>query len=160
MRSLLFLIAGLGVLVVALHAPADGSASQGGGCDEVFFNEPIVVLNMSGGVFAGHIEESLIVYNTGHVVHARTAEFEPEPTVEMAHVQPLELRDFFEDLVDLGAGGACDQELVVTETPLRTLTMLRGQADSNSHTFSYYGVEQPYLAIDDRILDFLAATFP
>ena len=160
MRSLLLLLAGFVVFLVSMHAPADGSVPQAGGCNEVFRNEPIVVFNMSGAILAGHIEESLIVYNTGHVVHARAAEFEPEPTVEMAYVPLLELRAFFQDLVALGAGGACDQDLVVTETPLRTLTMLRGQRDSFSHTFSYYGEQSPYVEIDERIFDFLAATFP
>ena len=160
MRSLLLAALGFVVLVVAFHSPAGGSQPQGPGCTEIWVNEPVVVFNLSGSILAGHVEESLIVYNSGHVVHAETTNFNPDATVEFAWVQPTEVRNLVEDLADLGAGTLCDQDIVVSETPLRTLTVLRGQADGIAHTFSYFGVVAAYQAIDARINAFVAATFP
>ncbi len=68
MRSLLALSSGLLLLLLALHAPADGSPPPGSGCTELFHREPVIVFHLSGGTLASQIEESLLVYNDGSVL--------------------------------------------------------------------------------------------
>lgn len=160
MRSLLALTSGLILLLLALHAPADGSPPPGSGCNEIFHSEPVIVFHLSGGTLASQIEESLLVFNNGSVLHARSETFPAQMVVEAAFVSQGAVRSLFQDLVGLGASGLCDQNLVVSETPLRTLTLMRGTPNSLSHTFSYYGFDIPYQPIDDRIRNFIAVTFP
>ena len=160
MRTLLALSSGLILLLLALNAPADGNPPSSSGCKEVFQNEPVIVFHLSGATFVSQIEENLLIFNNGSVMHARSDTFTAEITVEAANVGPVGVRTLFKDLVALGAGGLCDQDTFVSETPLRTLTLMRGTPNSITHTFSYYGSDKLYQAIDDRILGFIAATFP
>lgn len=144
-------------LLSAAAVPLVGSSQvQRSHCQEFFRREPLVLYDVTGYTFAGIlVHAQLSVYDDG-----------------LAGVSNLtgDTRAVFLDAAEAGAlrsalalaGGTtlCDQQLVASDTPLTTLTLLRGRADASAHTFSYYSPEGEYEAIEQVIDDFIDAHFP
>ena len=129
-------------------------------CVNLLRNEPVLVFDVTGSTLAGPVHENLIVYSSGFVAFSRAESFSQAMAVRTGHVSPDEVARLLRDLADSGAGVGCDQAIVVTDVPMKSLTTLAAGTNARAHTINYFGGEPFYEAIDEIVGDFRAQVFP
>lgn len=127
-------------------------------------NEPVVVYSLSGGTLTGTLHRQLTVYNSGFVTLAKLDQpVFPTPgevqEVRTAQVGPEGATQLLIDLVQAGAVQLEDQPFPVSDTPLKTLTVLEGKTFALSRTFSWR-IGGDYLGVDEVLGTFIEKIFP
>jgi len=165
-RTILTLSLGLPALALgALALSAAVAPTQAPPCANIFPHEPVVIFEITGGTLAGPIDRQITVYSDGLVRGAQTAPGTPTSLVgggsaQVAYVDPAMVQSLVADLGMLGAGTGCDRPELVTDTPLSTLTIIRGTTESRSRTWSWLGEDGTGGAITQRLQAFQAAALP
>jgi hypothetical protein len=187
-RKLVF--ASLLVLLPALHyaigsiggaeaAPAAQVQTGSGGtqpafalCSNTLPQEPVLMYDVSGFGLGGQIHLHLGVYSNG-LVSISSAPGGPtfeqsagfggffEPKAQLVYVDPAVVSELAENLAAVGAFKACDEDAFVSDLPLTTVTVFRGETNSRAHTFSYWTPLTPQTqAVGTLISDFIATNVP
>ena len=151
------------VLLAALAATpflAPSAPAPQSSCPNTWFHEPFVVYDITGATFAGPFDRHLVVHGNG-IAKLSSSTHGPGPGKALTgFVPPADARALAIQLTALGAMTLCDEQNFVTDTPLKTLTLLRGTTDAPAHTFSWYDTVGPYQAIEQAMNDFVATHFP
>jgi len=121
--------------------------------------EPIVVFDVSGGTLAGPTFEHLTVYDDGFASYSNVSAF------SRARVEGKSIRDngaerLILNLIDAGAADLTDQDGMVMDVPLSTLTIFRGGTNSQAHTYSYWLGVNGHEAVDNLLSEFISEHFP
>lgn len=129
-------------------------------CPNIIAHEPILMFDVSGGTLAGPVDMQLTVYNDGLARICRTQSIFGTIDARTAHLTPLAAGQLAVDVAQLGAGVLCDLDLLTSDIPTSTLTILRGATDSRAHTFSWTGPDGNYSLIEQRLFTFINTNFP
>ncbi len=132
-------------------------------CVNVFAHEPVVVYEVTGNTLCCQIDVQLTVFSDGWVRANRAAGAEGAPAggkSQVGQVPVADVQALLGDLAQLGAGTSCDQPDLTSDTPLSTLTLLRGTTDARAHSWSWLGDDGHGGAIAARLDQFLQAAFP
>jgi hypothetical protein len=129
-------------------------------CPNDIAHEPLVLYDVSGGSLGGPIDIALMVYNDGWARITSTGQFGLPSSAELAFPGPAATTQLLLDLSALGAGQLCDRDSLTVDVPVSTLTVFRNATDPRNHTFSWIGADGPYTAVEQRLWDFIHATFP
>lgn len=128
-------------------------------CVNIYPHEPVLMYEVSGYSLCCLIDIQMTIYGDGSVRAASADEF-GIGRAQIAHVSPAELQALLTDLSAFGAGSSCDVQSFFNDVPLSTLTMLRGTTDGRARTWSWLGDDGQNGAIEQRLNQFLHATFP
>lgn len=134
-------------------------------CANQWVNEPLVVFDVSGYSLAGLIHRHLTVYNSGLVTIAEagggTTLFPFGSKADVTWLQPDETLKLWKSVMQAGAANICDIMEAVSDVPLTTVTVHRGETDSRAHTYSYLLASTPAASnVEQLILAFIQNTFP
>lgn len=166
MRYLILTLLGLGVVPFVTVASSGPSAPTSAAVPAAthIVNEPIVLYSLSGSTLAGLVHRQLTVYNGGFVTIAQQDSIvifgSESEDVATASVTPQEASQLLRDLLLAGAATLGDQDITVSDVPLNTLTVLEGDTDARSHTFSYWLPIEQYAQVGQVIDGFIQSTFP
>jgi len=129
------------------------------GCANAIVHEPLLVYEVRGGTLLGPVDLHLVVYSSGaaRIVDVSDADF---PRAAIADTDPDEVHDLIRDLERVGGMLACDSSGMVTDVPLRTLTLLKPGTDARAHTYSWWLPENANGVIELRIEQFIEELFP
>jgi len=147
--------------LAASAAPAQIAAP----CDNLFDQEPVLVFDVSGYGLAGLIHQHVCVYDSGLVTYAEagggTPLFPFGSSADITYVPVEKVRAFQKSLILAGAFSICDEDALVADAPLHTVTVFRGQTDSRAHTYSYwFPISQANTDVHALILAFIDDAFP
>ena len=151
---------------VAVLAFASTPAKAGGptACPNLYAVEPLVMWDVTGfSFFGGLLHEHLVVYSNGTAAISTASDDNTSATGaqgKVAFVDPAKAQRFLRELASAGAFDLCDQNLIVNDIPLTTLTVFKGATDATSHTFSYWTGDAPYDKVASVVSAFIASTFP
>lgn len=152
------LVAGTGA---ALHFSTSADAAQAVACQELYRHEPVLLHDVTGGTLLGPYHTQLAVYNDGFVsFHSVTGLGTPVVEARTAYVGPEAVQALQKALQAAGAFGLCDQPLQVSDVPLQTLTVFRGDGDAYAHSFSYWLGTGPHAAANAAVQDFVQTWLP
>jgi len=145
----------LAILVLAAARPAPPPP-----CANLFPHEPVVVYEISGHTLCCLVDESLTVYGDGYARLSRATYDGTGSKSQLAYVGTAPVQALIADLGALGAGTSCDRPELVSDMPLSTLSVMRGETDGRAHTFSWFFDDGAGGAITARLDAFVQATFP
>jgi hypothetical protein len=136
----------------------DIGAQRRNSCPNVLSNEPVVMFEVSGATLVGEVHRQLTVYGNGRATLSEKigSGFSRVATTmtSVEDVNDLRLR-----LAANGAFMACDQEFLVLDVPLRTLTVFDGETDARAHTVSYWINSDMYAGLDEALEQFITGHF-
>jgi hypothetical protein len=159
-----FAFSAIRTLAVTPPAALDSAAPQGG-CVNLFPQEPLIVFDISGFTLTGMLHQHFAVYSSGLVSISEAGggggSFPFGSKADMTFVAPEEAKKLWSKVVQAGAMSICDIPSFVNDAPLTTVTVHRGDTNSQAHTYSYYDASTPEsAAVQDAIQKFMTATFP
>ncbi len=143
-------------------SPSQGAvaAIPAPGCVDVFPHHPIVVYEVSGGTLAGPLDQELIVYGDGSArLSSATANFGAGSS-RQAFIGDAAAAALITSLSQNGAFQLCDLSDQVSDMPLSTLTVMRGNTDSRVHTFSWFFAQGQHATAEQILQTFIATNFP
>lgn len=110
-------------------------------CPNSFEREPVLLYEVTGGTLSGPIDRFLSLYSDGT---ARLSSYlgDGMGSSQLGGATPSEVDGLHAELVALGAMNLCDQEDLVSDVPLSTLTVFRRNQRPRSNTFSWFGGER------------------
>ena len=159
------LFAGIATSAVYLASASSAAPNQGTvvvpSLGEIV-NEPVLVFSLTGGTLTGTVHAQLAVYNSGFATLAEKSDVVfPNPgehiDVQTTYLDQRDIRKLRGELKAAGSFDLGDQQLVLSDIPLSTITVLEGP---KANTFSYFAstgaYEAPALVVDD----FIATHFP
>lgn len=134
-------------------------------CVNLFQNEPLVVFDISGFTLTGLLHKHFSLYSSGVATLAEagggTPLFPFGSKADVAFVTPEEARKLWSAVVAAGAFSNCDILEWVSDVPLTTVTVYRGETDSRARTYSYYLPSKPSAAaVQALIEEFIQKAFP
>jgi len=129
-------------------------------CANTIRHEPVLLFDVNGGTLAGPVDMQLTVYNDGVARICRTQSIFGTVDARIAYVTPAAAKQLVGDVAAFGAGTLCDLDLITSDVPNSTLTILRDATDTRAHTFSWTGAQGAYSQIEQRLYTFINATFP
>lgn len=153
-NQLALTLAAVPFLFAAAPAPAPTP------CPNTITHEPLVLYDVGGSTLAGPIDIGLTVYNDGTARISATGQFGLPSQALTAYVGPAAATQLLLDLSTLGAGQLCDHYTNVVDLPVSTLTLFRNGTDPRNHTFSWLESDGAYGPVQNRLQDFIHATFP
>jgi len=155
-----------GIATSAMYLASASSAAPQGPVvifpqDEII-NEPVLVFSLTGGTLTGTLHTQLAVYNSGFATLAEKNDTVfPAPgefiDVQTTYLDQRDIRKLRGELKAAGSFNLGDQQLVLADIPLSTITVLEGQM---ANTFSYWTSSGAYSAPAGVIGDFIATHFP
>jgi hypothetical protein len=151
------------VLLAALAATpllAPAAPAPQSSCPNVWFHEPLVVYDITGATFAGPFDRHLVVHGNGIAKLSSSTHGSGPGKARTEYLAPADARALAIQLAAMGGMTLCDEPTLVVDSPLKTLTLLRGTTDAPAHTFSWYDTVGPYLAIEQAMNDFITKHFP
>jgi len=124
--------------------------------------ELLLSYDTTGGTLTGPINVNLQVYSNGEVKYSRSSGLStPTSSVQHVFVTPNVAMKLLKRLRGAGAFSLCDQNLIVADVPLSTLTVLMPKQDGRFHTFSYsIGFGPGYAEVSQLINDFIGSNIP
>lgn len=129
------------------------------GCVDVFPHHPIVVYELSGGTLAGPLDQELLVYGDGSArLSSATANFGAGSS-QLAFVGDAAAAALITSLSQNGAFQLCDMPDQVSDMPLSTLTVMRGNTDSRVHTYSWYVAQGQHATCEQILQAFISTNF-
>ncbi|HUR27457.1 MAG TPA: hypothetical protein VM509_04670 [Planctomycetota bacterium] len=128
-------------------------------CANVLAHEPLLLYEIVGSTLAAQIDRTLSVYADGSVRLASASDAGPGKC-RIVHVDPSLVSELHQALVATGGWTLCDDTRIVTDVPLRTLTLLGKTPTTRAHTFSYWLGDEGYEAVDLVLEQFIADQFP
>jgi len=134
-------------------------ASVSSSCFNSIVHEPLVIYEISGGTLAGPVDLHLTVYSDGAVRIADMSD-PASPRGAIERVDPEAVSSLALYLERMGAGINCDDDGMVTDVPLHTLTLLKPGTNPRGHTFSWWLPEDSNGVIEMRLEQFVAEVFP
>lgn len=151
-----------------------GSNPAFGLCTNTLPQEPVLMYDVSGFGLGGQIHLHLSLYSNGlaSISSAPGGIIFPEqtsggfggffdPKAEMVFVDPAAVAELAENLALAGAFKACDEDAIIADIPLTTVTVFRGETNSRAHTFSYWTPLSPQTqAVGTLISEFIDKYFP
>lgn len=131
----------------------DGSgAPAASSCFDTLGGSPVVLFTSAGGTLLGLQLDQVTVYSNGLVLLASADDYSGGMSARMAQVAPTEVARLARALAQRGAYSACDQDLAVSDVPLRTLSVARATGtDVALHSFSYWLATDRYGAIESAL---------
>lgn len=129
-------------------------------CPNVIAHEPIVVYEVSGSTLLGPTDLSLIVYSDGALRLSSSSANEGAGKIASAAIDAEDAAQLAADLVATSVGKGCDQNATVTDMPLKTLTLLRGDAHAKAHSHSWWTANGSEARAEFVLESFIAAAFP
>jgi len=134
-----------------------------GFCGNSLPHEPVVVYEVTGGTLAGFLHVRFTAYSDGSASASSLSSFGGGESVADAAVSfpgPEAVAELLAELRAAGAFQLCDQDLIVSDLPLSTLTVLAPGSDARAHSSSYWSAEGPWAAPSALVNAFLQAHFP
>jgi len=160
---------------VQVQTGSGGSQPAFALCTNTLPQEPVLIYDVSGFGFGGQIHLHLSLYTNGlaSISSAPGGVIFPEaqttggfggffePKAELLYVDPAVVAQLAENLAAVGAFKACDEDAIIADIPLTTVTVFRGETNARAHTFSYWTPLSPQTqAVSTLINDFIATNFP
>ncbi len=154
-------LAALSVLPWLAPSHGPGSSAAAPGCVDVFPHHPIVVYEITGGTFAGPLDQELIVYGDGSArLSSATANFGAGKS-QLAFAGDTSAAALLTSLSQNGAFQLCDVPDQVSDMPLSTLSVMRRNTDSRVHSYSWYiAPAGPHATVEQLLQSFIATHFP
>jgi hypothetical protein len=123
----------LAVLGLVPALPALPAAQQVGaqpeltaaGCQNKIMHEPVVSYDVTGSTFAGPFHEHFTVFNNGFASLSRLTNFSGADA-QTANISAADVAQLRTDLAATGAYSLCDITASVSDIPLTTITVFRG----------------------------------
>ena len=130
----------------------------GAPCANLTPRELLVAYDVTGGTLAGPIDLHLSVYSDGA---ARLSSSLGDGLGSSQHVflDPAETSGLVQGLIGAGAMTHCDVEDFLSDVPLSTLTVLRGQARQRANSFSWTGGDDEIAVMQALLNAFIAEHF-
>ena len=142
-------------LLAALSVPSFLAAAPPG--QQQIKQEPVLNFDVTGGTLLGPLHTRFTVYNNGLVTFSEASGFADSSSAGTTRVSDTVVDRLVKDLEDAGGFKLSDQTITVSDVPLTTVTVFRGDTNAKAHTFSYWlGIDQ-YAKIAQVIDDFYNA---
>ncbi|MEZ5977000.1 MAG: hypothetical protein R3F34_02115 [Planctomycetota bacterium] len=127
--------------------------------------EPVVMYDISGYTLTGVYHLHLMVYDNGATSISRvsggTPIFPMSNAADFTYVTKQRVKQLAKDLAQAGAFQLCDEDALVADLPMTTVTVFRGTMDAKAHTFNYWLPQTAGSAkVQQLIDDFRTETFP
>jgi hypothetical protein len=148
-----------GLLLVAagvLQSQLNVAAPPG----NVIMREPVVNVDVSGGTLTGPVHDRYTVYNGGFVSYSEASGLIGSSSAGTTGVSEAVVDQLIKDLEDAGAFKLTDQRSTVSDVPLTTVTVLKGDTNARAHTFSYWLAIDDYAAVGQVLDDFRRTYIP
>lgn len=129
-------------------------------CANTIVHEPLVLFDINGSTIGGPIDVCLTVYNDGQARLSSTGQFGLPSQAQLAFPGTQATTGLLLDLSALGAGGLCDTFSGASDVPISTLTVFRNATTPRNHTFSWDTPDGAHGPVQQRLMDFMQATFP
>ena len=152
------LLAALSLAPLALSQTPGSQRLPASPCPNLVPREPLVLYEVTGGTLSGPIDYALTVYSDGA---ARLSSYLGEGGIgsgQLVQLDPGTVGALRAGLEAAGALQACDQEGVVTDVPLQTLTVFRAGSTRRSNTFSWFW-DDDLAQVRELLDDFIATHF-
>ena len=125
-------------LVLSFGAPR-GDYALASDCPDVLGGGPILVYDVSGSTLLGPLHRHLAVYDDGHASYSAAGGLPgAQPEAVFTYVGEKAAAQLLADLRAAGAFQLCDAQLLVSDVPLTTVTVLTPGTDARAHSFSYW----------------------
>jgi hypothetical protein len=148
--------------LASLVAPQDSAGGDTLGttrCANVLPHEPVLLYEIHGATLAAQVDKSLTVYADGAIRLSTGSDASPGKCTVL-QVAPSVVDELRQTLVLTGGLTLCDDQRVVTDVPLHTLTLLGKTPVTRANTFSYWIGDEDYEAVDLALEQFIADQFP
>ena len=119
--------------------------------------EPVLIFDVSGSTLTGPCHKNLSVYNNGRVSLAEFATSQPTRN-ESKMVSPGEVKSLIGQLSRYTR--LQDDQTIVTDIPMTTVTLFQGLTDARAHSFSYWLPIGDYEEVQQTIDLFMHRAFP
>jgi len=151
-----------GTVLTAAVLPAAQTASLAGPTGaQIHPNEPVLIYDITGFTFAGgQRHTNLVVFNSGVASFSRSDTIPIVEHADLAFTGTEAVAQLRTELLQAGAATLFDQNLTGNDTPLMTVTILRGATEARAHTYSYYVASGAYGVVQGIIDAFIAEHFP
>ena len=143
-RSMLLSLVSLPALILAAGALVPDAEGQVA-IQPVPFNlcnsiqrEPVLSYDTSGGTLLGPFNVNVQVFNNGEIKYSRSIGLLPDVAVVHASAPIAAVKQLRNDLQAAGAFTLCDQAMFISDVPLNTVTVYRGNMNGNFHTFNFW----------------------
>jgi hypothetical protein len=129
-------------------------------CPDPIPVHPVLIHDIAGSTLIGPLYRHLIVYSNGHASLSATT-YEPDPgRAQTGILTPAETAQLAADLQAAGAFRLCDDDSVISDMPLTTVTVFRGGPDALAHTYSYLQASSQQQGVEDLVNQLIATKFP
>ena len=129
-------------------------------CSNLWPSQPVLAFDIAGGTLAGPVNKHLVVYSDGHALFADMNSIFGSPRAAVVYLQPFEIEILRMNLATAGAYVACDDTAIVTDVPLRTVTVFGRTQDAPAHTFNYLIAGSAQSGTEQVIQQLIATHFP
>jgi hypothetical protein len=149
---------------LALLAPAP-SSQQGTvvipNIQPLLQREPTLVFDITGFSLLGELHTSMVVYNDGLVSYSNRSGFLGGDGQSCTVSVPQNaVRKLTRNLAGAGAGALEDNQQLVLDVPLTTVTFMKPGTDTKAHTFSFYIGGSAHSEVSQIIGEFVAENIP
>ena len=144
----------------AVNSTQDGDGKPVQRSDSRWQCEPLVIFDASGGTLLGPCHKNLAVYNNGQVSLSQFSGQPGDNRNVSKRVSPALATELARSLEAAGAFRLTDQEAQVTDVPLTSVTIFRGETNAQAHTFNYWLPQGEYAAIQRAVDNFITRAFP
>lgn len=167
-RSILLSLVSLPLLVLAagsLVPDAEGQVAIGpvpiDVCNSIQ-REPVLSYDTSGGTLLGPYNVNVQVFSNGEIKYSRSIGLLPDVAVVHASAPTAAINQLRTDLYAAGAFTLCDQDMFISDVPLNTITVYRGNMNGRFHTFNFWigGTNNAYGNVLQIINDFVNTHVP
>lgn len=138
--------------------PAQPHAAPLAPCANPIAHEALVVWEVSGGTLLGPVDGLLVVYSDG--IARYSSSLGPGPGFAQTAYVGAAAQTLHQTLVAAGALRQCDIELITSDVPLSTLTVLRNAPSGLANQFSWTLAEGNIVPMEAALNAFVATVFP
>jgi hypothetical protein len=122
-------------------------------------HEPLLVYEITGGTLSGPIDRELILYGDG-TARLSSSTSGIDGNCQYTAVESADALALFTSLAQDGAFLLEDQTMIISDVPLKTLTVMRPLTNARVHTYSWWIGEDSYGPIEQKLEAFVASAFP
>ena len=130
----------LTILAAGTHASGPQGIPVATGCEEIHIAQPMLIVHTSGSTLTGPVFQLMTVYSNGESSLSQADGLNPTPMISTTTLDLEAIAKLRADLRRANAMNLCDQEGIVLDVPLTTVTVFDGgTGKSVANTFSYWG---------------------
>lgn len=144
-RGVSFLAGGAVASALLLLAAADDGAARDPQLTNSIEQEPVLFWDTNGFSLGGPVHERLAVYSDGVVTYAYGSFGVEDGAACFTYVKPDVVDTLMADIRNSGAFHAGDEPMIISDTPLTTVTVFQaiGAGTSRARTFSFWSPTTP-----------------